>query len=501
MRPLFLALLIAACTRTSGGSPLLVVENQLLQSPASANSAAPRLATSAAGSAYLCWIESGDNRRSLRFAAYDADKKNWESPRTIRQGDEIALDSASTPQISVNPDGALVAVWCVARSADGTGFTSARVSRSDDKGRTWSPPRPLTDENASTEFVSLAPLDHGRFLAAWLDGRDKRGSTGAQTLRSRILFSDAEEWLIDPRVCDCCATALSSFPDGSALAIYRDRAEDEIRDINVARFRDGTWSSPTKLSRENWRIEGCPVNGPAIASNGSHVAAAWFTAAQGQPAVYLSASASAGEPFLIPVRVDDGKAFGQVAVAVLREGTTFVTWVENAGNDGVAVWLRRFTPDGTLSVPVRLAVGPAHRLGGTPRLALIAEGPQSSAELLLAHTVVEGDVPHVSVRRISVAPVEPERNPCALCPPGETRGSAVHGYIRSVDTAAGTARVKHEDIPGVMPAMTMSFHILPEELAKLSPESEIFGRVERREDGWWLFSIRPVPSGPPQKSP
>jgi hypothetical protein len=50
----------------------------------------------------------------------------------------------------------------------------------------------------------------------------------------------------------------------------------EVRDIAVARYESGRWSEPVYPGAEGWRIEGCPVNGPALAADRDRVALAWF---------------------------------------------------------------------------------------------------------------------------------------------------------------------------------------------------------------------------------
>jgi len=85
------------------------------------------------------------------------------------------------------------------------------------------------------------------------------------------------ELQIDNRTCECCKTAMTAIPDG-LIAVYRDRSDKEIRDIAISRFAAGKWSAPETLSKDGWEIDGCPINGPAVSSDGKNVAAAWFTA-------------------------------------------------------------------------------------------------------------------------------------------------------------------------------------------------------------------------------
>jgi Cu/Ag efflux protein CusF len=79
------------------------------------------------------------------------------------------------------------------------------------------------------------------------------------------------------------------------------------------------------------------------------------------------------------------------------------------------------------------------------------------------------------------------------------RGFELHGAVLSVNASAGTAVVKHEAIPGVMPAMTMQFRADATTLAALVPGQELLGRMEDRNAEWWLFDVRLLGPTVPEK--
>src|SRR5688500_16481070 len=116
----------------------------------------------------------------------------------------------------------------------------------------------------------------------WLDGRAMAGHAGhgagggPMTRRSAMMSAQGvtgAETVVDHRVCDCCQTAAATT-ERSVLVAYRDRSEKEIRDIYVSRFENGKWSAGVPVHADNWEINGCPVNGPAIAASGQAVAVA-----------------------------------------------------------------------------------------------------------------------------------------------------------------------------------------------------------------------------------
>jgi len=69
------------------------------------------------------------------------------------------------------------------------------------------------------------------------------------------------------------------------------------------------------------------------------------------------------------------------------------------------------------------------------------------------------------------------------------RGHAVHGIVRDVLPADGQVVIEHEEIPGLMPAMTMSFDV-PDRalLATLAPGQVIDFRVEKTDKSYRVIA-------------
>ena len=49
----------------------------------------------------------------------------------------------------------------------------------------------------------------------------------------------------------------------------------------------GQWTSPKTIFNDQWKIAGCPVNGPRITAYGKQVAVAWFSAPNDVPQVKI----------------------------------------------------------------------------------------------------------------------------------------------------------------------------------------------------------------------
>src|SRR3546814_4957902 len=114
-------------------------------------------------------------------------------------------------------------------------------------------------------------------------------SLRAATINVASQVADAVE--VDATVCDCCGTDVAVTARGPLLA-YRDRTVDEIRDIHVARLEDGAWRTLPAVHADNWKIAGCPVNGPAIAAAGNDAIVAWYSAANDVPKLQVARSRS-----------------------------------------------------------------------------------------------------------------------------------------------------------------------------------------------------------------
>lgn len=487
-------LTVALLGRAMDASPTIrVIE---LSSPAAAQTMGPAFTTAPDGTAWLSWIEAGQAvapavgkaqpsiANTLRFATFDSKAGAWSAARPIVSDATVAPNALDGPQLALDGQGAAYAVW-----TDGHG--GARWAKSLDGGTTWSTAEAWSKNGAEVEKFSLARLAHGELLAAWLDGRGRISGGKAQQLYTRVVDDPrhAPDELVDPSVCDCCPTALAAFLDGGALVAYRGRTDEEVRDVHLARLRNGKWGGPRVPAPDDWRINSCPVNGPRLAIDGSRVAAAWFTGADNDPRVLVTFSPDAGNRWLMPLRVDQGKPVGHVDLVILRDGAVVVTWLESDGS----IWLHRITPDFSATRPILLAGAGDAALSGAPRLLLLHDyaGARSSAEILAVYTRAKGR--GLRTLRVSVPEgdlVNAERN-CACAPTlAELEGFPVRGVVLAVDPVTNTVNVRHAEVPGVMAAGSDSFRVDPLVLAALQPAHDFLGRVARHNDTWWLSDIR-----------
>ena len=394
----------AACGDAAVGTSALDLSVVELESPAGLESGEPRL-SSADDGLLLSWLEaSPDGGHDLRFAVSGG--QGWGQPRTIVHSGRFFVNWADFPSVSESAEGALYAHW-LARGEVGGYDYGVRIARSSDGGETWGDPWTPHDDDSPTEHGFVSSVQNGDRLGfTWLDGRayvpgpDGAPATREMSLRYREVGPDGtpgQEMLVDRRVCDCCQTSAAMTSEGPVV-VYRDRTEDEIRDIHISRMRDGSWSASRAVSDDGWYITGCPVNGPVVVAEGRDVAVAWFTAPDDVARVNVAFSSDAGATFGDPVAVDDGNPMGRIDLVMLGDGSTIVSWLEAGGGQGADVKLRRVSADGSISGSASVTNSSSERASGFPQLAQAEDG-----SLMMAWTDVGGDSPRVRVARVEVS--------------------------------------------------------------------------------------------------
>jgi hypothetical protein len=409
MTSLLLLLILAGCGRQAEVAvPEWVVEP--LDAPAGEGSGESHLAVSPDGLVILSWLEPEGSGHALRFSTLSG--SGWAAAQTVARGAAWFVNWADFPSVVPIADRLWAAHWLARRPEGGYAYDVA-MSLSSDAGASWGATLSPHTDGTPTEhgFVTLFPWQGG-VGAVWLDGRNMQPGeagddhsghdhgAGGMTLRAAVIDASgalSHEFVVDELTCDCCQTDVAVTAAGPIVA-YRDRSADEIRDIFVARGAADGWSTPIAVANDGWRIEGCPVNGPAIAAQEGHVVVAWFTAAGDAPRVRMARSIDGGHSFAPPVDLDIEAPLGRVGIVLLSDGDAVVSWLAAAG-EGAAVALRRVRRDGGLG-PVRIvAHTAASRPAGFPQLVVSGE------QLVLSWTEVVAESKRVKTVRVPLGGV------------------------------------------------------------------------------------------------
>jgi hypothetical protein len=348
---------------------------QLLPSPADTASAQPYLFTDKNGSVFLSWIQKAEGTHLFKFAVLK--NNDWSQPITITSGNNWFVNWADYPMIASDGYNNLIG-HILQKSADGTFTYDVKLTASSDNGRSWSDLKILHDDGKKAEhgFVSLVPYEE-KFFVSWLDGRNTvnenaradahhdGGHHGDMSLRGAVIDkkgSKAAEWQLDNKVCDCCQTSAAITANGPVV-IYRDRSDEEIRDISIVRYVNGNWTEPKAIHPDQWKIAGCPVNGPRSAADGNVLAIAWFTSANEQPRVNLIFSDDGGASFGKPIPISETNSIGRVDVVMLDKNSVMVSWME-----GVEIKAMKVHKDGRKEKPITIAVSSDARSSGFPQM-------------------------------------------------------------------------------------------------------------------------------------
>jgi hypothetical protein len=297
--------------------------------------------------------------------------------------------------------GELVAHW-LQQSGPDTYAYDVRLAYSGDDGRSWSPSFTPHSDGTRTEhgFASLLQMPGAGLGLAWLDGRAMKSGAahdahaadaGAMSVRFAIFEHDwkqRSEEAVDLRVCECCPTTAAITAEGPIVA-YRNRTEDEVRDIVISRLENGKWTEPKAVHADNWTIAACPVNGPMLSARGRDVVIAWFTAQADQPRAFVAFSKDAGRTFGTPIRLDDAAALGRVDVELMPDGSAMASWIE-FDDQRSQFRVRRVEPSGTRSPAMTVSGLASGRASGYPRIGV------SGDQVVFAWTESENE--HTQVR-------------------------------------------------------------------------------------------------------
>jgi hypothetical protein len=359
-------------------------------SPTPVGAAQPNLAIGQDGRVWLSWLEPGPTG-GHRFRLSSLERESWSVPVTIAEGTNFLANWADFPSVFAAADGTLAAHWL--ERGESRSSYGVRLRLSNDGGRTWSRAMTPHRDASPTEhgFVSFFDAPGGNIGLVWLDGRDTAKASGSMTLRATTVRNGEldPDTLVDPRVCDCCQTSAARTSSGVVVA-YRDRSDREVRDISLATFRSGRWTT-TRVYADGWQINGCPVNGPAVAASGRNVAVAWFTGAGDTPRVNVAFSSDEGATFSSPVRIDAAKTLGRLHAVMPEPGRVLVSSLERT-EDGARIIVRDVNRDGRLGDPILVTPASPDRSGGFARMALAGH------RLVVAWTeVAAGEPPRVAV--------------------------------------------------------------------------------------------------------
>jgi len=306
-----------------------------LPNPAAPGSITPNETATPDGNVLVSWIEPATDAMALRFAVRGT--QDWSTPQTIVARNNFDKYAEAPPWVLMLPNRGLLAVWSerlpLVKGNKWAGnylYTAA----SSDQGKTWTQPTIVHSDRTDGEhsFASLAVQDDNHATIVWLDARDYE-TKHTYRLMSAVIASSgtvSDEQTVDNDVCTCCPTSLVKTSTGF-VAAYRNHTSEEIRDIYTVREEAGKWQTGTSLHNDGWHINGCPVNGAALAQRQDEIAIAWYSGLEEKASLQVGFSNDGGATFPVIRKIDADRGasrpIGRPAIAFLGPGDALVTWL------------------------------------------------------------------------------------------------------------------------------------------------------------------------------
>ena len=339
------------------------------------SNAQPNLVSSN-GSLSLSWISSKEeNKAFLNYSQYKEGR--WIKPQVIASGSDWFVNWADFPAHAINQD--LIITSHLKKSASGTYTYDVILNLQKLSGEKIRENFLLNTDGVKAEhgFVSIMANNEKGFFITWLDGRNTigkklEGDHKPMTIRFAEITDKGDvikESELDASTCDCCQTSIAITNDGP-IVVYRDRSEEEVRDIYSVKNINGTWEKPNAVHDDGWIINGCPVNGPKVAVNSKNLAVSWFTVSNNHPLVNVSFSKNNGNSFGAPLKVNDHDAIGRVDVAFLNDEEVIVSYME-VDDIGTYLRIKKVSFDGKISEPITISKIDGGRNTGVPQLEII----------------------------------------------------------------------------------------------------------------------------------
>lgn len=396
---LLLISLCLSCTSSDGDSALTKID-----SPTSDNSYFPRLYTDDTNTVFMSWYDESENLHTLKYASYQ--NKAWSEPSIIASDSSWFINWADFPSIIAQNGEPMAAHWL--NKVEGGAYAyHVNMATFDNE---WSNSFTPHKDGTPTEhgFVSMTPATDSTYLALWLDGRNTHERANDEyndikkAMTLRVAFIDlnnniVQDFMLDDAVCDCCNTAITKTNDGY-VAAYRDRTDEEIRDIYTTTFSNGQWSDPKPVHADNWNIAACPVNGPAIDATGNTTALAWFTGADGISKVQMAISKDGGNSFDTPIILDEDGPLGRVDLN-MTDDKIWVSWLSPEENSEGNLRINSYDHDGKQLATYTVPGVSINRSAGFPQITMVGD------EIMVAFTK-----PNESGETIEMALLAPDIN-------------------------------------------------------------------------------------------
>lgn len=237
--------------------------------------------------------------QTIYFAGSRDGGRTFSSRVALPSQGNLALGRHRGPRIAIAGEALVVTAILGAKGDGGDLF----AWRSTDDGRTWSNAVRLNHvADSAREGLHGLGGAGGLLMAAWLDlrlpGTHVWGAVsrdaGATWSADRLVYESPSG-----TICECCHPSVAVSQKGEIAVMFRNSLEGS-RDLYLTTSRDGgsSFEAAAKLGHGTWKLDGCPMDGGALAVNAQGaIGTVWrreqdvFFARPGQPELRVGTGA------------------------------------------------------------------------------------------------------------------------------------------------------------------------------------------------------------------
>ncbi|HEX8460997.1 MAG TPA: sialidase family protein, partial [Segetibacter sp.] len=286
----------------------------------------------------LSWIRKVDTATNiLCYAISTNEGKTFGKAIEIPGSTNVHPHGENMPKVIFKPSGEIIAVWGAANPNPKNAYSGlVYFSQSFDNGQTWTKAVSLTKDTASFDqrYFDVALLPGGEAGIVWLDNRKKWTNEGSGLYYAVTNGSKGfeNERLISGPCCQCCRTDLFIDRNKNMHVLYRAIINDSIRDmVHIVSANNGkSFTSPARISADNWVISGCPHTGPAMAENSEGVHFTWFTGGS-TAGIFYNNSRDNGKTFSSRDSVS-GSTAKHCQITTLANNNIVIVWNQSFAN-------------------------------------------------------------------------------------------------------------------------------------------------------------------------
>ncbi len=309
----------------------------------------------------LAVVGEGEGRRLALFNSENGgdsfDPPVWVS----EQGEVVTSSGEDSPAFFVTQDD-MFAAWNEGHDL--------RFSRSLSWGGSFEKPIKIADktDKSFSGYPSIGVAPNRDVYVVWIDARKQQEDSDDNYAVYLARSTDhgatfGKNIRVAAKICPCCRPTVSFGPNGEVLVIWRHIYPGPIHDMTVAISTDNgaTFSSPRRIAEDNWKINGCPDSGPAVARTGKRVYVAWLTEANPKiSGVRLSWSDDGGRTWAPAIMGSQSIVDANYpAFTVGDDGSPILVFQgrdphEQAGWDSFAVYVAKINQDGKLETPMEV---------------------------------------------------------------------------------------------------------------------------------------------------